>query len=133
MYLQNILTQSWPDMHTLYICTRAYTHMRNYANKRRFIYTHIPGQTWTQRYVHIHAHIEEQSHILTHLYICTRRTDNTQHRHTHVRHPHTTHTHTLKHTYRPRVAQTYIHLHCSTTYAPEQTMVYKHKHTYANN
>lgn len=87
-----------------------------YANKRRFIYT------WTQRHVCTHVHMEEQSLILTYLYICTRRIYNTHQRHTHTEISSYTH----KHTYKPIVACTYIYLHCSTTYIPGQTMVYKH-------
>lgn len=100
-----------------HICSYTFIHPhKRCANKRGFIYT------WTQRHVCTHAHTEEQSHILTYLYICTRRIYNTHHRHTHAEMSSYTH----EYTYRPTVACTYIYLHCSTTYIPGQTMVYKH-------
>lgn len=49
--------------------------------KQKKIHLHLHYQTdLTQRYVCTHAHIEEQSHSLTYLYIRTRSIDNTHHR-----------------------------------------------------
>lgn len=87
--------------------------MRKYANKRRLMHT------WKNSHIFSHTCTSAQEELLTLI------TD------THMqRQPHT---HTLKRTYRPRVVCMYIHLHGSTTYAPEQTMVDKYKYTYANN